>query len=374
MMHAAPSFFQRFLLPGFAFKAVVIGGGYATGRELAEFFLPCGLRGGLFGMLISMILWSVVCAVTFLFARATKSQDYRSFFRHLLGRGWFVFEIAYFLLLMLILSVFGAAAGAIGEALVGAPPLVGTLCLAGAIALVTAYGSNAVEGLFKYVSFFLYAVYVVFLALALTRFGNRILANFAAPSMGGWMSAGIAYAGYNVVGATAILPVVRHMTSQRDAIVAGLLCGPLAMAPAILLFISIAAFYPTIGAAILPSNFLLERMNVPVFKVIFQLMVFAALLESGAGCVHAVNQRVAAINVARARPFPRSLRLIVSLTLLLTSIFIANRFGLVTLIGRGYRALTVLFLIVFVLPLLTLGVWRLFYRVGKSNCPSESVT
>jgi len=38
--------FQRFLLPGFAFKAVVIGGGYATGRELAEFFLPSGPWGG----------------------------------------------------------------------------------------------------------------------------------------------------------------------------------------------------------------------------------------------------------------------------------------------------------------------------------------
>ena len=41
--------FQRFLLPGLAFKAVVIGGGYATGRELAEFFLPSGPWGGLAG-------------------------------------------------------------------------------------------------------------------------------------------------------------------------------------------------------------------------------------------------------------------------------------------------------------------------------------
>ena len=32
------SWFQRFLLPGFALKAVIIGGGYATGRELAEYF------------------------------------------------------------------------------------------------------------------------------------------------------------------------------------------------------------------------------------------------------------------------------------------------------------------------------------------------
>ena len=48
------SIFQRYLLPGFAFKAVVIGGGYATGRELAEFFLPSGAWGGLAAMALSM--------------------------------------------------------------------------------------------------------------------------------------------------------------------------------------------------------------------------------------------------------------------------------------------------------------------------------
>ena len=35
-------FFRRYLLPGFVFEAAVIGGGYATGRELVEFFLPAG--------------------------------------------------------------------------------------------------------------------------------------------------------------------------------------------------------------------------------------------------------------------------------------------------------------------------------------------
>ena len=53
MRNATPSWFQRFLLPGFAFKAVVIGGGYATGRELAEFFLPSGPWGGLAGMVVT---------------------------------------------------------------------------------------------------------------------------------------------------------------------------------------------------------------------------------------------------------------------------------------------------------------------------------
>jgi uncharacterized membrane protein YkvI len=70
--------FQRFLLPGFAFKAVVIGGGYATGRELAEFFLPSGPWGGIAGMMLAMLLWSGICVATFLFARASGARDYPS--------------------------------------------------------------------------------------------------------------------------------------------------------------------------------------------------------------------------------------------------------------------------------------------------------
>ena len=80
-----PSWFQRFLLPGFAFKAVVIGGGYSTGREIAEFFVPLGPWGGVAAMALAMGLWSVICVVAFLLARKIGAYDYRPFFRALLG-------------------------------------------------------------------------------------------------------------------------------------------------------------------------------------------------------------------------------------------------------------------------------------------------
>src|SRR6185437_7348770 len=170
---AVSSRFQRFLLPGLAFKAVVIGGGYATGRELAEFFLPSGPWGGIAAMVLASIIWCGVCVATFVFARATGALDYQSFVRALLGPGWLVFEAAYVLFVILILAVFGAAAGAIGAAMLGLPTLVGTLALMIAIALFTTFGNASVERLFKYVSFLLYGVYVLFVIMALTHFGNR---------------------------------------------------------------------------------------------------------------------------------------------------------------------------------------------------------
>lgn len=358
-----PSFFQRFILPGFAFKAVVIGGGYATGRELVEFFFPSGPLGGLAGIALTMVLWSVVCSLTFVLAHATESFDYRTFFVRLLGRGWVLFEVAYLLLILLVLSVFGAAAGEIGRTL-GLPLALGTLLLAAGIGATVSFGNLAVERLFKYVSIFLYGVYALFLVLALTRFHERIAASLAlAVPTEGWVQGGLTYAGYNLIGAVVILPVVRHMTSRRDAAIAGVLCGPLAALPALLFFICMLAFYPKIGAEALPSDFMLSQLDMPWFRLGFQVMIFAALLESGTGLVHAINERVATMYARRDRVLSKRARLLIALGLMFFASFIAARFGLVTLIAKGYGTSSYVFLLLYVVPLVTIGMWR----VAKSG-------
>lgn len=363
------SWFRRFLLPGFAFKAVVIGGGYATGRELAEFFMPSGPWGGLAGMLLAMVIWSVVCAITFAFAHVMRAYDYRSFFKHLLGPAWVAFEIAYVLFVILILSVFGAAAGAIGASTLGLPPIAGTLALAAAIALFAMFGNSSVERLFKYVSFLLYGVYALFVVLAFGKFGDRISAALAVPApTDGWVLGGLTYASYNVVGAVVILPVIRHMTSRRDAVTAGLIAGPLAMLPALLFFLCMIAFYPGIAAETLPSDFLLQQLNIPLFHLLFQLMIFAALLESGTGAVHAINERIDGVwQARRGVELSHKARAGFAAVLLIGCIFVADRFGLVALIGSGYRALAYAILAVYVAPLFAIGLVRLLRETQKPD-------
>lgn len=356
------SWFQRYLLPGFAFKAVVIGGGYATGRELAEFFLPSGPWGGVAGMLLAMALWSVVCMATFVFAHSAHAYDYRSFFKQLLGPLWGLFEFAYLALLIVLLAVFGAASGAIGAAMFGWPALVGSLCLVIGIAAFVSFGNEAVERLFKWVSFFLYGIYALFVVLALSRFGDRIAANFALPHGGeGWALNGLTYAGYNIIGAVVILPIARHFRGRRDALAAGLIAGPLAMLPALLFFVCMIAYYPQIADEALPSDFLLQRLQMPLLHGVFQLMIFSALLESGTGAVHAINERVATVwRARRGEALPKRARLAIAAVLLIGSIFLADRFGLVALIAQGYRGLSYLLLAVYVVPLLTWGLWLLW--------------
>lgn len=354
-----PSRFERLLLPGFAFKAVIIGGGYATGREITTFFLPSGPWYGLAAMTVATIAWSATCALTFVFARRTASQDYRTFFRHLLGPGWVLFEIAYLLALMVIMAVYAAAAGSIVHALTGLPDLAGALLLMAAIVAVAAFGNESVERLFKYVTVFLYGVFAALFILTIFKGGNSIAASFALPSEGGaWFTNGVAYASYSAIGAIVILPVTRHFRSDRDAAVAGLLSGPLAMAPAYLFLICMLAYYPMILGEVLPSDFMLQQLHLPVFRVVFQVMIFAAVLESATGGIHAINERVAGVIKARSnRELGVGARTIISIGALTIAIFIAASFGLVDLIARGYRWLSYLFLVIYLLPLFTVGTY-----------------
>lgn len=358
-MSRRATWFQRYLLPGFVFQATVIAGGYATGRELAEFFLPAGPRGGLLGMAVSMLVWSAVLMVSFELARITRAWDYRTFFRELLGRGWGAFELGYVLLMLIVLAVIGAAAGEIVTSLFGLPLAAGSLGMVAATGALLMYGSATIERFLVGSVAYLYLVYVVFVIWALFAFGDRIAAGFtSAPAEPGWFGAGLRYAGYNVAVIPTVLFCVRHFGHRRDALVAGALAGPLAMLPGVLFFVVMVGYADEITAEALPSAFLLARLQAPWFEWAFQFAVLLTLLNTGVALLHALNERVAQAWAERQRILPRALRPVLAVGVMLLAVYAATAVGLVELIARGYGTLTWYFLAIYVAPLMTWGVWR----------------
>jgi uncharacterized membrane protein YkvI len=357
----APSWFKRFLLPGLVFQSVVIGGGYGTGRELVEFFLRYGPTGGLLAMVgISMVVWSAVAAVSFAFAHAFATYDYRRFIKRLLGRAWVLYEACYLVYLLIVLAVIAAAAGQILLELFGLPYLVGVVAITAAVGLVVVGGTKSVERFLATWSFVLYGLYVVLVVLAFARFGDAIVEAVTAGEMReGWALAGVRYAGYNLGIIPAILFVARHAESRRDGLVAGLLAGPIAILPAVFLYLAMAGQYPAIVEQPVPANHLLELLGSRAFQLGFQLVLFGTLVETGAGLIHAVNERLAGAFEERATGMPRALRATAAVTLLAAGAAMSG-FGLIDLIARGYGTVTWGFLVLFVFPVLTVGAWRVF--------------
>jgi uncharacterized membrane protein YkvI len=140
------------------------------------------------------------------------------------------------------------------------------------------------------------------------------------------------------------------------------------MLPALLFFTAAVAFHPEIIDATLPSDFLLQRLGMPLFHVVFQLMVFSALLESGASAVHAFNERVDHTwQRRRGTPLGPRRRFALALVLLVLCMFLASAVGLVELIGSGYRLLAFILLAIYVVPLATFGLARILKRPNPGD-------
>ena len=355
--------FRKYLLPGFVFESAVIAGGYATGRELVEFFLPAGAWGGLLGMVVSMLFWSAVLMVSFELARRAQCYDYRSFFKLLLGPAWFLFEICYLLLLVIIFAVMGAAAGEISHDLFGLPKLVGSLGMILLTGLVLYYSSTVIERFLAWSVGYLYLVYVVFVVWCIVVFGDRIGETLASDVVdGGWFTAGIKYAGYNVATLPAVLFCIRYLTRPRETLIAGFLAGPLGMLPGVLFFIAMIGYQQEIADVTLPSAFLLVKLGAPWFEYAFQFAVLLTLVDTGVAILHAVNERVAKVYEEGDRPMPQILRPALAITIMVISVYAASAIGLVELIRKGYGYLTYAFIVLLIIPVLTIGLWRLLRR------------
>jgi len=359
------SAFQRFLLPGLVFQSINIAGGYGTGRELVEFFLQYGPVGGLLGLLFpATIIVSVACIIAFELARQTRSYDYRRFLQQLLGRAWFLYEITYLISVILILAVVGAAIGSIATESLNIPGYVGTLVLLATIAFLTFRGTRLIERVMSAWSLVLYVVYASIFVVSMIRFGPMVRDAFAADGgVDGWLLSGLRYGALQLAMVPAILFATTHINSRKDAVVAGALAGPLFLLPAIMFFLAMAPHYPSILSRPVPLNYILSLLNSPILSVAFPVMLVGTFIETGTGMIHAFNERVAGALKVIGRDMPRSWRSITAV-LLLVGAMLMSRLGIIDLIAVGYGALTWVYMVIFVVPLLTLGLWKITRRSG----------
>jgi len=353
-------FFRKYLLPGFVFQSVVIAGGYGTGRELVEYFLNYGPLGGVLGMfLFTTLIWSVLLAVTFEFARIFKTYDYRSLFLQLLGQFWFLFEILYFILLIIVLAVVGSAAGILLRDNFGIPYFVGVLIIFAAIGFLAFKGSRMIEKFLSSVSILLYIVFGLFLIISVAKHGTVIQQKFSeAIIQPGWTIGGFKYALYNIAVIPAVLFCIKNLETRKEAIAAGLIAGVIGILPGVLILCALVAHYPSILPEEIPVVFALSKIDFPSFMYLYQIVLFGALVTTGIGFIHSVNERLQSTFHAKGKAFPQGARPMVAIGLLLLG-SVLSTFGLIQLVARGYGTASYGVFLVYVFPMLTLGLYKL---------------
>lgn len=355
-----PPWVKKYLIPGVIFQSVLVGGGYGTGREIVEFFTRFGAGGGILGLGVTVICWILVLTVTWEFARVFQVYDYRSFFQRLLGRGWVLFEILFILMFLVVLAVVASAAGEILETRFGIPYFVGITAMLVVVATLTFFGRDILTKSLALWTLFLYGMFVFYFLTALSQGSDSIGVELAAWEVApGWGVSGFQYALYNLFIVPAILFSTRALETRREVVGSAAVAAVICAFPALLFHISFLGDYPGILAQEIPVFAMITSLGLASLLAVYLVALFGTFIETGAGLIQGSIERVDGYlrdaRKARLSPSQRAALAVagIGLSAILATV------GIIPLIARGYGTIAWGFLAVYVLPVLTLGIWKL---------------
>ena len=362
--------FGKFVLPGIILQSVMIGGGYATGREIVEYGAKYGALGWLSG-LGTFLGFAVIAALTYELIRLTKAYDFKTFMKTIGGPLWIVFDIVYLLFMVVIIAVMASATGNIVEQTLGLNYWVGVVAITVVVAILNFYGSRLIERFETLGTVALYAGYIIFSVLVIGTFGKNIstvFANHDTSFIGGSVSAGkalwsgVLYCAYNLVVMPATFFTIERQTRRVESVVSGIIGGVLATIPWFLTYFAVMCFYPNpdvLGASV-PWLAMMQGTAGPVVIAIFGIVMGWTLIETSTGIIHAALERVNnGLKEAHKPPMTGKQQAILTIIVLVGSI-VLSKVGIIDLIATVYNALSYAFLAIYVLPLITVGVYKIF--------------
>lgn len=350
-----------YVIPGAVFQSVMVGGGYGTGREIIEYFTSYGALGGLLAFAVAFAVFAIVLSLTFEFSRMSQTYDYRSFFRVLLGRWWILYEVLIVLMFLLILAVLASAAGNILRDELHLPYFVGIAIILFAIGLLNFYGRELIARVLTFWSLVLYAMIGTFFVIVYAKAGDQLLGQLgSATAADGWATSGFKYGIYNVAILPTLLYIARDFGDRREALGSGFAAAAIALVPGLMFHFAFFAGYPQVLDQAVPVYWLMQELGLTTLVVAYSLMLFGTFIETGAGLLQGINERVDVfLKEGGRKSLPRLGHAVIAVVAVVVSASLSLA-GITTLIARGYGTMAWAFFGIYVIPLVTIGAYRIF--------------
>lgn len=361
--------FSRLLLPGIILQSVLIGGGFATGREIVEYGGRFGASGWISGLSI-FFGFSLLAILSFEACRQWKVYDYKSLLKKLIGRAWILYEVSYLILGILVIAVMASAAGEILNSTLGFNIWVGILLIVVLVGFLNYMGENFIAQMKTVGTIALFGAYTLFGVSVFLDRSNEIFEVFATwntqflpepPSVLLLIWIGITYVGYNLGVYPATFFTVKNIESKKESVMAGIIAGLLMTIPWFLTYLAIMAYYPStdiLGAAV-PWLKMLEPFG-NTFVVIFGIVVGWTLVETATGIIHAFIGRIDVdLFQQKSKHLSGKSKALISLVALVAAMLLAQ-VGIIDLIAKGYSFMAYAMILFYGVPLV-LAIPKLFF-------------
>ena len=330
-----------------------------------------------------MIGFAVMALLTFELSRLYKTYDYKSMIKELIGPFWPLFDVAYVLLMTIIIAVMASASGSIVEETVGLNYWVGVCMIVVITGALIFFGDGFIEKFETWGTVLLYAGYILFTVVVVFHKGGNIGTVFATKDVsyngpvgiGTILWTGVIYVAYNLCVYPAAMFSLKRQKSRKECVVSGLLAGVLMTIPWFLTYFALMCFYP--DASVLGDNIpwliMMRESGAPgIFTVLFGIVMGWTLIETSTGVIHALIGRVNVELAERGKHEMQRKHQTALTVFILVAACVMSKFGIIDLIEKGYTGLSYAFMILYLLPILTIGVYKILKKEPLRKTSVES--
>lgn len=352
----------RVLMPGMVLQSVIVGGAYGTGREVVQWVTSQGPLGGLLTGLVMVAAMAITLFLSYEIVRRRQVIDYRSFFRLLLGRFWWLYEVMFVLGLVLILAIGGAAAGEILEDRFGWSPMLGVAAMFLITVVLNYLGRDWVDRTLASWGVLMSLLLAALVLWVCLRSFPEIAAHFAGGQdvSAAPLASGLRFYLYSAFIIPPTLFAAAGLKSRRECAWAGMLGGILVTLPAFAYHLAFLSQYPQVLEQPLPTYWLLQQLGKPALITLYTAVLFVTIAQTGAGVLQGLNERLDRWSIERrGRGLSRTVHGVNAALALLASLLLA-KVGIVTLVAQGYGSIAWISLVLLVIPLVVYSA-----RVGK---------
>ena len=381
-----------YLSLAFVWFTTHFGGGFASGRQVVQYFVSLG-KYAIIMPIISQAILALVFYAAWSFAFEHKAFNYRvwtdKFYRPVEKVLSPAYEILYNLILVTATAVAFATGGATMTSVLGTPYLVNTAFIAAALLLLTIFGARLVRKAATYVAVaIILGMFVIYVPNIIAGF-PQISANMAAfsaqsstegPTFWGALWTTFTYAGFQAVVMGAYIAHSSALKSKSDvtkASILGFVLNSLMLVMTVLgllIFLNDGVLADAVPALVVIRNGVGAGWMVPLISI---LIVLGAV-STGVNMIYGITQRVVtylsrneAAEAAQTQERRRSV--VVSAIYVLITWSVAQ-FGLIPLIAKGYGTLGWISIFVIIIPVVgKFYILPLFSKKAKTETePAES--
>lgn len=350
------------------------GSGFATGRQIVQYVSRHGWPG--FWIPIGIwILLSIAAYYCIEYAYLTRSKDYKDFANGFYAPIGSIMTIIWDAIVALASFVaLGSVIATAGELFVSAFGFnywVGVAIFTALMLVCVIWGYNIITKIASIVTIPMIALMVIVIIVGLSHnFENlkQVAANSAiaeGDSVKSMIQDTFTYAGNQVNFLPAFIAISFGFTSERDVKIGAFGGAFLNFIMHFSMSLLCLSAYPWVNDEPLVVLKILEQIDMPILPIIYQIVIFLALVSTAVTMVFGAISRFGVYG-KKIFPADRSRKAFWAFIFLVGSVFVSS-FGLVTIVSKGYKLLGTLKLPVMLIPIIVLGPWRVHQARNKKK-------